>query len=83
MDVVALGPGGGEETIKTWCRKMAPPLVTLLASEPEVGGAAEGSGGCAWLCHALRQWPWSCRNAGAADYTNLDKGMHAMPLRAQ
>ncbi|KXZ48196.1 hypothetical protein GPECTOR_29g103 [Gonium pectorale] len=36
MDVVALGPGGGEDTIKTWCKKMAPPLVTLLASEPEV-----------------------------------------------
>ncbi|EFJ43916.1 hypothetical protein VOLCADRAFT_65427 [Volvox carteri f. nagariensis] len=36
MDVVALGPGGGEETIKTWSKKMAPPLVTLLAAEPEV-----------------------------------------------
>ncbi|GLC57766.1 hypothetical protein PLESTB_001264500 [Pleodorina starrii] len=36
MDVVALGPGGGEETIKAWSKKMAPPLVTLLASEPEV-----------------------------------------------
>ncbi|GFR45766.1 hypothetical protein Agub_g7219 [Astrephomene gubernaculifera] len=36
MDVVALGPGGGEDTIRAWCKKMAPPLVTLLASEPEV-----------------------------------------------
>ncbi|KAG2441207.1 hypothetical protein HYH02_010051 [Chlamydomonas schloesseri] len=36
MDVVALGPGGGEDTIKAWSKKMAPPLVTLLAAEPEV-----------------------------------------------
>lgn len=36
MDVVTLGQGGGEETTKTWSKKMAPPLVTLLASEPEV-----------------------------------------------
>ncbi|KAG2491509.1 hypothetical protein HYH03_010086 [Edaphochlamys debaryana] len=36
MDVVALGPSGGEDTIKAWSKKMAPPLVTLLAAEPEV-----------------------------------------------
>lgn len=37
MDVVAASaPGGGEDTVRAWCKKMAPPLVTLLAAEPEV-----------------------------------------------
>lgn len=31
MDIVT-----NEELIKTWSRKMAPPLVTLLSAEPEV-----------------------------------------------
>ncbi|PNH04018.1 Beta-adaptin-like protein C, partial [Tetrabaena socialis] len=36
MEVVEKGSGGGEDAIRAWGKKMAPPLVTLLASEPEV-----------------------------------------------
>jgi AP-1 complex subunit beta-1 len=35
MDVVESNPAS-EETVKTWSKKMAPPLVTLLSAEPEV-----------------------------------------------
>jgi AP-1 complex subunit beta-1 len=27
---------GNDDMIKQWCKKMAPPLVTLLSAEPEV-----------------------------------------------
>lgn len=48
MDVVM-----SEDLAKAWCKKMAPPLVTLLGAEPEVGGALLASpaarNSCAWF----------------------------------
>jgi hypothetical protein len=41
MDVVT-----SEDLIKAWSKKMAPPLVTLLSSEPEVRGP--GARACSW-----------------------------------
>ena len=31
MDIVA-----NDDLVRAWCKKMAPPLVTLLGTEPEV-----------------------------------------------
>eukprot|EP00983_Pelagomonas_calceolata_P118924 1160550-Pelagomonas_calceolata.AAC.5 len=36
MDYINEGNPAYEDTVKLWCKKMAPPLVTLLGSEPEV-----------------------------------------------
>ena len=42
-----------EDLIKTWCKKMAPPLVTLLGAEPEVGQQTRAARACSlavpWL----------------------------------
>jgi hypothetical protein len=64
-----------EDLLKAWSKKMAPPLVTLLSSEPEVRRRARPSS------HGTgRQLPWpECTTPGTSAASYSISCCHRLP----